>query len=390
MLTSLALMFLLGMFLGWFFQRLHLPRLLGMLITGIIVGPYMGNLLDVNTLAISPDLRRLALIIILTTAGLSLDINDLKRVGRPAFLMCFVPACFEMAGMMLIAPALLHISVMEAAVMGAVIAAVSPAVVVPKMLRLMEEGCGTDKSIPQMIMAGASVDDVFVIVIFTAVVGMAQGRDISAVSALQIPMSIATGVTVGVLAGIVLHKAFAKIHIRDSAKVVILLSISFLLAALEDANLLPFSGLLAVMSIGVTVQKKNATLADRLSRKYAKLWVGAEVLLFALVGATVDLQYALAAGATAIAVIFAVVGFRMVGVWVCLVKTSLSIRERVFCMIAYMPKATVQAAIGSIPLSMGFACGHVILTVAVLSILITAPLGALGVELSYKRLLGGR
>jgi len=387
MLTSLALMFLLGMLLGGLFQKIGLPALLGMLITGILLGPYVGNLLDGSMLAISADLRQLALIIILTRAGLALDVSDLKKVGRPAVLMCFVPASVEIIGVMLLAPRLLGVSLLEAAVMGAVLAAVSPAVVVPKMLHLMEEGYGTEKSIPQMIMAGASVDDVFVIVIFTAAVGLAQGASINAASALQIPLSIVSGIAAGVLGGMGLGVFFAKVHLRDSAKVLILLSSSFLLVALERVSVVPFSGLLAVMSMSAALQKKRPMVAKRLSVKYAKLWVGAELWLFVLVGATVDLQYAVRAGAMAVLLIFLVMGFRMAGVWLCLLGTALTVRERLFCMVAYMPKATVQAAIGSIPLGLGLGCGDMVLTVAVLAILITAPLGALGIEGTYQRWL---
>ena len=382
MLTSLAMIFLCGMLLGGIFKRVGLPSLLGMLITGIVLGPYMLNVLDAGILSISADLRQLALIIILTRAGLSLDINDLKKVGRPAILMCFVPACFEITGMVLLAPRLLNISIIEAVIMGAVI--------VPKKLHLMENDYGTNKSIPQMIMAGASVDDVFVIVIFAAAVGLAQGESVSAASILQIPFSIITGIIIGIALGLILNICFKKLHIRDSSKVIILLGLSFLLVAVEQLKIVPFSGLLAVMSTGVAIQKKNTIVAKRLSEKYSKLWVAAEIILFVLVGATVDLKYALASGITAVIVIFGALVFRMLGVFVCMIKTPLSIREKVFCMIAYMPKATVQAAIGSLPLSMGLACGNIVLTVAVLAILITAPLGALGVDLTYPRLLHRR
>lgn len=389
MLTSLALIFLVGMSLGWIFARLHLPRLLGMLVTGILLGPYVCNLLDASILGISADLRQLALIIILTRAGLSLDLNDLKKVGRPAVLMCFVPACFEIAGMVCVAPRLLGISVLEAAIMGAVVAAVSPAVIVPKMLSLMEDGYGTQRSIPQMILAGASVDDVFVIVLFTAFTGLAQGGRVSPATFVQIPLSILTGILCGIAVGLIFAAFYRRIHVRDSAKVVVLLSISFLLVALEHAikGLFPFSGLLAVMSCGIAVNRCRPVVAARLSAKYSKLWVAAEVLLFVLVGATVDVQYAVSAGLAAIAVVFGALIFRMAGVFVCLLKTDLSYKERVFCMIAYTPKATVQAAIGALPLTMGLACGQIVLTVAVLAILITAPLGALGVDLTYRRLL---
>ena len=387
MLTSLSLIFLLGLLLGNIFNKLRLPNLLGMLITGIILGPYALNLLDNTILSISADLRELALIIILIRAGLSLDINDLKKVGRPAILMCFVPACLEIFGMIIIAPKLLGISILDAAIMGAVVGAVSPAVIVPKMLHLMEAKCGTDKSIPQMIMAGASVDDVFVIVMFTAFTGLSQGELISPSSFLQIPISVVAGLLVGIIFGIVLSVCFEKIHIRDSMKVIILLSVSFLFVAFEKISSVPFSGLLAVMSTGVSLYKKKPNVAQRLSSKFSKLWVGAEILLFVLVGATVDLSYAVSAGGAAVLVIFGALIFRMTGVFFCMIKTKLSMKEVLFCMIAYMPKATVQAAIGSIPLTMGLPCGNIVLTVAVLAILITAPLGAFGIDITYKRLL---
>jgi len=389
MLTSLAYIFLLGMGLGSIFKKLRLPSLLGYLISGIILGPYSLNVLDSSILSISPDLRQLALIIILTRAGLALDLGDLKKVGRPAVLMCFLPACFEIAGMLLLAPPLLGISLMDAAIMGAVVAAVSPAVVVPKMLQLMETGYGTNMSIPQLIMAGASVDDVFVIVMFTAFTGLAKGDSISLISFAQIPVSIITGLSAGIFLGILLSWFFKRVHIRDSAKVIILLSISFLLVAAEHKlnSIFPFSGLLAVMAAGVAIQKQRQIVALRLSAKFSKLWVAAEVLLFVLVGATVDIQYALASGGAAILLIFAVMLFRMAGVFTCMLKTKLNIKERLFCMVAYSPKATVQAAIGSLPLAMGLPCGKAVLTVAVLSILITAPLGAFGIDLLYKRLL---
>ena len=389
MLTSLSLVFLLGMLLSRAFQKIRLPGLLGMLLTGMILGPYALNMLDGSILGISADLRQIALIIILTRAGLSLDIQDLKKVGRPAVLMCFVPACFEIMGMILLAPRLLGISVLDASIMGAVVGAVSPAVIVPKMLNLMEKGYGVKKSIPQLILAGASVDDVFVIVLFTAFTGLAQGGTFSPASILSIPVSIGTGIAAGGLAGILLALFFQKVHIRDSAKVVILLSISFLMIELENRlkGYVPFSGLLAVMSIGIALQKKRYEAAARLSVKYSKLWVAAEVLLFVLVGATVDISYALKAGAAAVILIFGVLIFRMAGVFFCLLGTDINRKERLFCMIAYMPKATVQAAIGGVPLAMGLGCGKIVLTVAVLAILITAPLGAFGVEQTYKRLL---
>ena len=389
MLTSLAFIFLLGLSLGYVFMKLKLPALIGMLLTGIALGPYMLNLLEPSLLSVSVDLRQLALVIILTRAGLALDIKDLMKVGRPALLMCFVPACFEIAGMMLIAPPLLGISLLDAAIMGTVVAAVSPAIIVPKMLHLMDQKYGTSKSIPQLIMAGGSVDDVFVIVMFTAFTGLALGGNISAVSFLQIPVSILSGLVLGVLLGWLLTRYFKRYHMRDSVKVLIILSVSFLLVALERVlkGVLPVSGLLAVMALGATLLKNYEVLALRLSAKFSKLWVGAEILLFVLVGATVDIKYAVGAGLSAVVVILFSLLFRMAGVFVCMIKTQLTLKERVFCMIAYLPKATVQAAIGSLPLAMGLPCGKIVLTVAVLAILITAPLGAFGIDMTYKRLL---
>ncbi len=389
MLTSLALIFLCGMLLGGLFQKIKLPSLLGMLITGIALSPYAFNLLDDSILNISSDLRRLALVIILTRAGLSLNIDDLKKVGRPALLLTFVPACFEIIGIVLIAPFLFGISILDAAIMGSVVAAVSPAVIVPRMIHMIEEKYGTKKQIPQMILAGASVDDVFVIVLFTAFVGMAQGGTMSASQFLKVPVSIVTGILLGFITGWVLSLIFKKMHIRDSAKVLVILSISFLLLELETRieDVLPLSGLLAIMSMGIMVAKSYGILAVRLSAKYNKLWVAAEVLLFVLVGATVDLSYALDAGLLAICVVIVGLIFRMTGVIVSLIKTKLNRKERSFCMVAYTPKATVQAAIGAIPLSMGLSSGKLILTVAVLSILITAPFGAICVDRLYEKWL---
>lgn len=390
MLLSLALVFLCGMTLGAIFQKLKLPSLLGMLLTGILLGPYVLNLLDPVILNISTDLRQIALIIILTRAGLNLDIKDLRKVGRPAILMCFVPACFEIVGVVIFAPLLLGITRLEAAIMGTVIAAVSPAVIVPKMLKLMESGYGTQKSIPQMIMAGASVDDVFVIVLFTAFTGLAQGGTITPIRFLTIPTSIIFGLLGGIVIGLLLSLLFTKTHMRDSIKVVVILCASFLMVTLEHrmTGVIGFSGLLAVMALGATLQQRKYEVSKRLSAKFSKLWVCAEVLLFVLVGATVNIQYARKAGILSVMLIFCVLLFRMTGVFVCLLKTKLNKKERIFSAFAYMPKATVQAAIGGLPLAMGLACGDIVLTVAVLSILITAPLGAALVDATYKKLLG--
>lgn len=388
MLFSIALILLIGMFMGWICRQLRLPGLLGMLVTGILLGPHVLNMIDESILNISAELRKIALIIILTRAGLSLDVGDLKKVGRPAVLMCFVPACFEMAGMLILAPKLLGVSLLDAAIMGAVVGAVSPAVIVPKMLKLMEEKCGTKKGIPQLILAGASVDDVFVIVMFSAFTGLAQGGGVSVMSFVKIPVSIATGIFGGIIVGILVAKYFEEVHIRDTVKVLILLCLSFILVSFEDSSpVIPFASLIAVMCIGISLQRKRADAAGRLSVKFNKLWVGAEIVLFVLVGATVDLRYVKMAGMSALILIAGVLAFRMIGVFFCLMKTELTRKERLFCMIAYMPKATVQAAIGGIPLSMGLECGNVVLTVAVLAIMVTAPVGAFAIDHTYKKLL---
>ena len=389
MLLSIALILLLGMLMGWLCKKIHLPGLAGMLLTGILLGPYALNLIDSSLLNISSDLRRIALIIILARAGLSLDLKDLKKVGRPAVLMCFVPACLEMLGMILLAPALLDISVLDAAIMGAVVAAVSPAVVVPKMLKLMEEGYGISHSIPQLILAGASVDDVFVIVVFTAFTGLAQGNRVSVKSFVNIPISIILGILGGFLIGWILAKYFEKMHLRDTVKVMIFLCISFLLVTFEDtfSSIIPFASLIAVMAMGISLQKNRQVVASRLSAKFNKLWVAAEILLFVLVGSTVDIQYVASAGLLCVLLILGVLLFRMLGVCLCLLKTPLTWKERVFCMLAYTPKATVQAAIGGVPLAMGLPCGNMVLTVAVVAILVAAPLGAFFIDATYKKLL---
>lgn len=389
MLLSLSLILILGMFMGWICRKMKLPALLGMLITGIILGPYGLNLLDGSILGISAELRKIALIIILTRAGLGLDLSGLKKIGRPAVLMCFVPASFELLGMILLVPKLMGLSVLESAVMGAVLAAVSPAVVVPRMVKLMDEGYGVKEGIPQLILAGASVDDVYVIVLFSTFVGMMQGEGASILKFVNIPVSIFFGIAIGLFLGVLLAYFFKKVHIRDTSKVLIILSISFLLVVIEDklTTAITFSSLIAVMFIGIGLQKKREAVAKRLSVKYGKLWVAAEVFLFVLVGATVNIEYLGKIGAKAFVVIIGALIFRMFGVFVCLLGTSLQRKERLFAMMAYTPKATVQAAIGGIPLALGLACGDTVLTVAVLAIVFTAPLGAFAIDWSYKKLL---
>lgn len=389
MLLSISLILILGMFMGWICRKMKLPALLGMLITGIILGPYGLNLLDGSILGISAELRKIALIIILTRAGLGLDLSGLKKIGRPAVLMCFVPASFELLGMILLAPKLMGLSVLESAVMGAVLAAVSPAVVVPRMVKLMDEGYGVKEGIPQLILAGASVDDVYVKVLFSTFVGMMQGEGASILKFVNIPVSIFFGIAIGLFLGVLLAYFFKKVHIRDTSKVLIILSISFLLVVIEAklTTAITFSSLIAVMFIGIGLQKKREAVAKRLSVKYGKLWVAAEVFLFVLVGATVNIEYLGKIGAKAFVVIIGALIFRMFGVFVCLLGTSLQRKERLFAMMAYTPKATVQAAIGGIPLALGLACGDIVLTVAVLAIVFTAPLGAFAIDWSYKKLL---
>ena len=389
MLLSIALIFLIGLLFGKVFAKIKLPPLFGMIIAGIIIGPFVLNRIDDSILNVSSEIRKIALIIILIRAGLSLDISDLKKAGCPALLLCFLPACFEITGMVLIAPALMNVSRTDAAIMGAVVAAVSPAVIVPRMIKLIDEGYGRDKSIPQMILAGASVDDVFVIVIFTVFTGLAQGEKISVVSFLNIPISIFAGIVTGIIVGVLLSLLFSKFIKNSTVQTIVLLSFSMLLTATEDMLLefIPFASLIAVMVVGIVIKNKQAEIASDLKKQYNSLWTAAEVFLFVLVGASVDIHYAASAGLTVVFVVLGALLVRIAGVAVCLVKTNLSFKERLFCMIAYTPKATVQAAIGGIPLSMGLSCGNTVLTVAVMAILITAPIGAFGIDYTYKKLL---
>lgn len=388
MLLSISMILIVGMSMGWICKKCKVPSLIGMLATGVVLGPYVFNLLDSSILGISAELRKIALIIILTRAGLGLDMSELKKIGRPAVLMCFVPASFELIGIIILASNLMGLTILEAAIMGAVLAAVSPAVVVPRMVKLMDEGYGTKEGIPQLILAGASVDDVYVIVLFSTFVGMMQGEGVSVLKLINIPVSILLGILIGLLLGFVLAFFFKKVHIRDTSKVLIILSVSFLLVVFEDKLTTPitFSALISIMFIGIGLQRKREEVAKRLSVKYGKLWVAAEVFLFVLVGATVNIGYLGKVGMKALIVIIGALAFRMLGVFVCLIGTSLKKKERLFVMMAYTPKATVQAAIGGIPLNLGFACGDTVLTVAVLAIVLTAPLGAFAIDLSYKKL----
>ena len=395
MLTSLSFIFLVGLAMAAICQRIRLPRIIGMLLTGIVLGPYVLDLLEPSILSISSELRQMALIIILLKAGLSLNLADLKKVGRPAVMLSCVPASFELLGYVLFAPMILGINRIEAAVMGAVLAAVSPAVVVPRMVKLMETGYGTKKSIPQMILAGASCDDIFVIVLFSTFSGMAQGGSARVMDFVNIPISIVSGILLGAVAGWLLslffETAYAKEHyVRNSMKVIIVLGVSFLLMSVETwvKPYISVSGMLAVVSMACVLKLRSIkSVSARLSEKFGKLWLAAEVLLFVLVGAAVDIRYTMGAGLAAVLMIFTALIFRTIGVLICLAGTVMDWKERLFCVIAYLPKATVQAAIGSVPMAMGLPCGQIVLSVAVMAILITAPLGALGMDSTFEKLL---
>lgn len=395
MLLSLAIIFLVGLSAAEIFQKIKLPRIIGMLAVGILTGPFVLDWLDPSILGISSELRQIALIIILIKAGLSLNLSDLKKVGRPAIMMSFVPACFEIIGYLCFAPSLLGVSRMESAVLGAVLSAVSPAVVVPRMVKLIEEKTGTEKSIPQMILAGASCDDIFVIVLFSTFVTMAQGGSAHVTDFLNIPISIVLGILLGTMTGFAVHFFFEKTYrrnqkIRNSTKTIVMLAMSFLLMSVETVlkEHLAVSGLLAVVAMACVIKIKSVKdVSERLSQKFGKLWIAAEILLFVLVGAAVDIRYTLAAGLSAVAMIFIALAFRAVGVAVCMVGTELNLKEKIFCIIAYLPKATVQAAIGSVPFALGLPCGKIVLSVAVLAILITAPLGAIGIDMTSQRIL---
>ncbi len=391
MLTSIALLWLLGMALGAAARKLHLPALVGMLLAGILLGPFGADLLSPALLSVSADLRRLALILILLRAGLSLDLGSLRRSGRSAVLLCFLPAACEVLGMVLLAPRLLGVSVLDAAILGAVVGAVSPAVIVPRMLDLMEAGYGTEQGIPQMVLAGASVDDVFVVVLFSSFTGMASGGRFSPAALAGVPVSILLGAALGLGLGLggLLARFFARFPLRDSAKAILLLALSILLTALEDrlGSRVPFSGLLAVLGTGLGLYRRQPAAAQRLAAKFGRLWVAAEILLFALVGAQLNLEYAAASGRTAVLLVLGALCFRALGVLLCMAGSPLNPKERLFAVLAYLPKATVQAAIGGVPLAMGLSCGQVVLTVAVIAILLTAPLGAFAIDVSYRRLL---
>ena len=392
MLFSLSLIMIIGFTLSGIFNRIKIPGIIAMIITGIVLGPYVLDYISEDILNISPDLREIALIVILLKAGLTLDLEDLKKVGRPALLLSFIPATLEILAIVIIAPILFNIPLLEAAILGTVVAAVSPAVIVPRMIFLIQHDYGKEKSIPQMILAAASVDDIYVIILFTAFLSMYQGQGFSPLSFISVPISIVLGLLLGVVCGLLLIWFFKKVHIRDTIKVMIILSVSFLLVSLEDlmTGYIQVSGLLAVMSLGVTMLKFYEILAKRLMSKFSKIWVGAELLLFVLVGAAVDISYIGYAGLYSVFLVIAALIFRIIGVNFSLIKTDLNKKEKAFCSISYLPKATVQAAIGAVPLSMGVPSGNLILTIAVLSIMITAPIGAIGIDRSFKKVFNDK
>lgn len=390
MILTIALILSCGLIAGRIFYRLHLPQLVGFLLVGMILGPHLLNLIDDSILNISTEIRQLALVIILLRAGLNLQYADLRKVGRSAILLCFVPATFEILAMVLIAPRLLSISTLDAVILGAVVAAVSPAVIVPRMLNLIDKGWGVEQGIPQMIMAGASVDDVYVIVLFTAATGMAGGGPLDLSRLLVIPSSIILGIVGGILAGLALLATFKYLQFNTTVKVVITMATSLFLITIEHSihsSIVGFSGLLAIMALGSIIRQRDFNLSSQIAHQYSQLWVVAEIFLFVLVGASVNIRYAWQAGSVAIVVVLAALCFRFVGTLVCVSGTKLNRRERLFTGLAYLPKATVQAAIGGLPLAMGLPAGEIILTVAVVSILLTAPVGAWLVDNTYRRCL---
>ena len=385
MLLSVGLIILVGLFFGWGVSKVKLPRIIGMLFAGILLGPYFLNILDVSVANISGDLRRIALIIIIAKAGLSLDISDLKRIGRPAVMLCFVPATLELLAFVLFAPAIMGVTVLQAAILGAVMGAVSPAVTVPRLTKMIDEGIGVKKGIPQMLIAGASADDIYVIVLFTTLVGLEAGGNMSAISLLRIPEEILLGTMAGGALGLILSVYFKKIHIRDSLKITIIMAFSMILYWIE--GIAPVSGLLAVMTMGITLNMRLPAVAKRLSAKFSRLWVAAEIFLFVLVGATLNIGYVAKAGIGMIIMLFIGLLFREIGTLISVSGTGLNRKEILFCLISQLPKATVQAAIGGVPLAMGLSCGNTVLTMAVVSIVITAPLGAIGMDATMYRFI---
>ena len=389
MLFSFAMMILVSVVFAMIMRKVGLPNLLGYLLTGIILGPFVFNVIDTTTFQISSDIRQIALMIILMRAGLNLQISDLKKVGSSALLMCFVPASFEILGLMILAPIFLHLDLLNAAILGTVLAAVSPAVVVPLMLRLMDEGYGTKEGIPQLIMAGASMDDVYVIVLFTSLLTLAKSGEFNALSLLRIPTSILFGIVSGIVLGYVLCKLYRLLKLPTGIELASMFAIGMVLITIERimTGMIGFSGLLAIMALTATIRHIKPEMADKYSAVLAKLWQPAEIFLFALVGASVRIDYALSFGPVVLVVIILALVFRILGVYLSIMKTKFNMKERIFTMGAYLPKATVQAAIGGLTLEAGLASGELILTAAVTAILFTAPLGAIFISLTYRNFL---
>lgn len=385
MLLSIGMIILAGLLLGWIVSKIQLPRIIGMLLAGMLLGPYILNVLDSSIIDMSGDLRKIALIIIIAKAGLSLDITDLKRIGRPAIMLCFVPATLELIAFVLFAPFIMGVTLLQAAILGAVMGAVSPAVTVPRLTKMIDEGIGVKKGIPQMLIAGASADDIYVIVLFTTLVGLEAGGNMNALSLLRIPEEIILGAVTGGILGVILAVYFKKVHIRDSLKVTIIMAFSMILYWIE--GIAPVSGLLAVMTMGIALNVRLQVVAKRLSAKFSKLWVAAEIFLFVLVGATVNIGYVTKAGVGMVIMLFVGLLFREFGTLISVLGVGLNEKEILFCLISQLPKATVQAAIGGVPLAMGLSCGNVVLTMAVVSIVITAPLGAIGMDATVDRFI---
>lgn len=385
MLLSLGIIFIFGLMIDKVFKKINIPSLIGYLFLGILLGPEMFKVLDEYLLIISTEMRQVVLIVILTRAGLSLNFDDLKKVGLPAFLLSFLPATFEILAVIVFAPKLLGLSIIDAALLGTILSAVSPAVVAPRMINFIKHKKGTDKGIPQLILAGASVDDIYALVLFTSFLSISLGETFKMTHLLQIPVSIISGVAVGILFGIFLNKLFKSTKTSSFNQMLILLSVSFILVSIE--NIFTFSGILAVMSMAFMININNPQNAQKLQHIYNKLWIPGEILLFVLVGSSVNISYAFSQGLIPIILILIALVIRMFGVWISVLPTKLSFKEKLFVMVSYTPKATVQAAIGSIPLSMGLESGALILTVSVLAILITAPLGAIGIDLSADTLI---
>lgn len=385
MLFSLALILILGVIASYLFKKINMPSLIGYIFIGIILGPYCLNVLDSSLLDISSTLRNIALVIILTRAGLTLKITDLKKIGISAILMSFVPALMEILGFVLLSRSLLDISINEALIMGSIIAAVSPAVIVPRMIDLINNNYGTLKGIPQLILAGSSVDDVVVLVLFTSFLSLENANSFDILALIKIPLSIILGIIIGCIIGFIIDKIFRMININTISQLLVVLSISFILKYAEDYFV--FSGLIAIMALSITLKYLNTAITDKLQSNYNNLWSVFEIFLFVLVGAMVNISYAFKAGINVILIIIGSLLFRMIGVFICLLTTKFNKKEKIFCFIAYMPKATVQAAIGAIPLSIGLSCGDLALTIAVCSILLSAPVGAYLIDNLYDKLL---